>query len=109
MNNQRSKHRALSSFLRHHAAYLHLRTTSSPRREVSSNDSLENMSHPPPYTPRALRPYRRYPTLYAERKHPHIPSTLPSAPFRLLDLSGELRMRIYEAAFTLPFSIELCP
>jgi hypothetical protein len=68
------------------------------------------MSHPPPPTSHALRPYRRYPTLYAERKkYLHIQPTLSSGLFRLFDLPGELREHIYKAAFTLPYPIELWP
>jgi hypothetical protein len=67
------------------------------------------MSQTPPYIPCVLRPYRRFPALYAELTYPHIPSPIPPTPFRLFDLPGEIRMRIYEVALTLPFPIELWP
>jgi hypothetical protein len=67
------------------------------------------MNQTPSYNPRVLRPYRRFPALYAELKYPHISSPIPPTPFRLFDLPGEIRMRIYEVTLTLPFPIELWP
>lgn len=64
----------------------------------------------PPCTNDELRPYRRYPGLYAERKFANLEiCTHDARPFRLLDLPPELRILIYNAALVLPFPMELWP
>ncbi|KAF2099738.1 hypothetical protein NA57DRAFT_55683 [Rhizodiscina lignyota] len=60
----------------------------------------------PTYTARELRPYRRFPKLYYERKNAR---NFPEKPFRLLDLPRELRDMIYGFMLIIDDPIDLCP
>ena len=65
---------------------------------------------PPLYTTRQLSRYRYYATLYAEREYPDAPHyNYVSRPSHILGLAQELRVLIYTAALTLPFSIGIWP